>query len=50
MEENDILEEFAMCDEMEKEQVPDEFDPIWDEYVGMPEDTLPWFMKNDINA
>ena len=27
--------------------IPNEFDPIWDEYVGMPYDLLPWFMKNE---
>lgn len=33
--------------EEEEEYIPNEFDPIWDEYVGMPYDTLPWFMKRE---
>lgn len=26
------------------ESIPYENDPIWDEYVGMREEALPWFM------
>lgn len=33
--------------EREEPTVPDENDPIWDEYVGMPEESKPWFMKNN---
>ena len=31
----------------EEENVPDENDSIWDEYVGMKEEDKPWFMKNE---
>lgn len=31
----------------EEENIPDENDPIWDEYVGMKEEDKPWFMKNE---
>ena len=33
--------------EQEEDYIPNEFDPIWDEYVGMPYESLPWFMKNE---
>ena len=33
--------------EVEEPTIPDETDPIWDEFVGMPEDSKPWFMKNN---
>lgn len=32
---------------IEEPTIPDESDPIWDEYVGMPEESKPWFMKNN---
>ena len=32
---------------VEEPTIPDESDPIWDEYVGMPEESKPWFMKNE---
>ena len=32
---------------VEEPTIPDEKDPIWDEYVGMPEESKPWFMKNN---
>ena len=32
---------------VEEPKIPDEFDPIWDEYEGMPEESKPWFMKNE---
>lgn len=32
---------------VEEPTIPDESDPIWDEYVGMPEESRPWFMKNE---
>lgn len=31
---------------VEEPTIPDESDPIWDEYEGMPEESKPWFMKN----
>ena len=27
--------------------IPDDSDPIWDEYEGMPEESKPWFIKNE---
>ena len=32
---------------VEEPTIPDESDPIWDEYEGMPEESKPWFMKNE---
>lgn len=32
---------------VEEPAIPDESDPIWDEYEGMPEESKPWFMKNE---
>lgn len=32
---------------VEEPTIPDESDPIWDEYEGMPEESKPWFMKNN---
>lgn len=32
---------------VEEPTIPDEYDPIWDEYEGMPEESKPWFMKNE---
>lgn len=34
-------------EEDEEECIPDESDPIMDEYVGMPDETLPWYMKEN---
>lgn len=38
--------EVIQYDNLEND-IPNEFDPIWDEYVGMPYESLPWFMKNE---
>lgn len=32
---------------VEEPTIPDESDPIWDKFVGMPEESKPWFMKNE---
>ena len=45
MKENGMTDE--EIDEYFDSEIPNEFDPIWDEYVGMPYDTLPWFMKRE---
>lgn len=33
--------------DVEEPTIPDESDPIWDEYEGMSEESKPWFMKNE---
>lgn len=37
---------YNQVNSVEEPTIPDESDPIWDEYEGMPEESKPWFMKN----